>query len=132
MKQSIKNTFKKPLSVAKKAGAAVSGLALQLAVAQQVYAVGLPTAAIPGGGASNDYIKTSKNILFGIIGLVVAVVVLIMFIVSAKNTIKVYNEWRDKKATFEDVGITLAVTIGLILAVLWLLNTASSQFGLTF
>ncbi|WP_305845357.1 TIGR03745 family integrating conjugative element membrane protein [Photobacterium leiognathi] len=132
MSNVVTNGFKKTVSTAKKIGGAVSTLALSMAVSQQVYAGGLPTVAIPNGDGGNDYVKTTKNIVFGIMGLFIAVVVLVMFVLSAKNTMSVYNEWRQGKATFFDLGTTLAVTIGLIMAVVWLMNTASTQFGLTF
>lgn len=133
MENNISTVVKKPFYFGKKVVTGINTLALSMVVSGQVYAAGgaLPSVDVPGG-SSTDYVSTAKNILFAVLGVVIAVVVLVAFIVSAKNTINAYNEWRTGRIAFFDLGATLAVTIILLIAIVWLMNTAKTSFGLTF
>ncbi|OBU25666.1 DUF2976 domain-containing protein [Photobacterium aquimaris] len=125
--------LKKPLSVFKKAKARTATLLLSTICSVQAHAAGgsLPSADVPGG-ASSDYIATGKNIVFGVAGVVIAAIVLAAFVVVSQNTIAAYNNWRNGKSTFFDLGLNVAVAIILIIAVIWIMGTAKDSFGLSF
>ncbi len=111
------NTLKKTISAVKKAKARSAALLLSTICSVQAHAAGgsLPSADVPGG-ASSDYVSTSKNIVFGVAGVVIAVIVLSAFVVVSQNTIAAYNNWRNGKSTFFDFGLNVAVAIVLIIA----------------
>ena len=125
--------LKKPLNVFKKAKARTATLLLSTICSVQVHAAGgsLPSADVPGG-ASSDYVSTGKNIVFAVAGVLIATIVLAAFIVVSQNTIAAYNNWRNGKSTFFDLGLNIAAAIILIISVIWIMGTAKDSFGLTF
>ncbi|WP_318441612.1 DUF2976 domain-containing protein [Photobacterium leiognathi] len=125
--------LEKPLNVIKSVKARTATLLLSSFCSVQAHAAGgaLPSADVPGG-ASSDWIQTGKNIVFGVAGVLIAAVVLGALVSVAQNTVASYNNWRSGRSTFFDVGLNATVAIALIIAVIWMMNTAKDSFGLTF
>lgn len=99
--------------------AGISALLVHSGIAS---AVDLPTVDVPSG-SSTDYVEVAKNIILAVFGIVAMILGIAAFIVTAKGALQAYNEWQENKLPLFGFLTRVAVAIGVLIFVIFLLST---------